>query len=143
MITQWVNRIGWFALISAPSYITVVKSFPELIKPAFSAIAIYIPLMTFFPFIKWLVWGVNDTKDLKDSLIQDASGINLTPVTEGVGKFTCEIAVCKEMDKGKPVIVPEIRRFESTLIMGGSGARKDNNSNRANDCTRYREKVFL
>ncbi len=136
-MTQWVNKLGWFALISAPNYVKVVEQFPELIKPAFSSITIYIPLMTFFTFVKWLVWGINDTKDIKDSITTDSHGINLTPITEGIGKFTCEIAVCKEMDKGKNVTVPEIMRFESTLIMGGSGARKNNNSNRTNDCTGY------
>jgi len=129
MLVQWINQIGWLILVSVPNYKEIAELAPELVKPAFSAIAIYVPLITFYRFVRWIFFYLNDTKDIKDSITNDSSGLNLTPNKTGTGKYTCEIKICMDSDKGKPVIVPEQVRFESTLIVGGSGTRKNNNSN--------------
>ena len=97
----------------------------DSIRSAFSAIAIYIPLMTFMPFVKWIFWYINDTKDIKDSITTDANGINLNPVNVPSGKYTCEIKICYDVEKGKNVIIPEHIRFEPTLVIGGTGSGKN------------------
>ena len=92
-------------------------------KPAFSALALYLPVATFYPLFKWLFFGVNDTKKWLDS-IKDYGGINLTQKTEGTGPYSCEVAFCKSKETGKPVKIAENKRFEASIVVGGSGTGK-------------------
>ena len=123
MVTQWVNFACWEALLSVPNYHIIATEFSNLIRPAFSSLALFFPLTTFYKPIHWLITTVNDTKDLKDS-IGDYSGINLSDQPTGVGEYTCEVTVCKDSDTAKAVKIPESKRFESTLVIGVSGSGK-------------------
>lgn len=123
MVTQWVNLGCWLALLSVPRYHVIATEFGSLIKPAFSAIALFFPLTTFYKPIRWLITTVNDTKDIRDS-IGDYAGIDLSDKTVGVGPYTCEIDICKDVDTGKTVKIPELKRFETTLVVGVSGSGK-------------------
>ena len=123
MIIQWINYLGWLVLFSVPNYSYIITTFMDLIKPAFSAFAWYIPICSFYPLFKWIYTGVNDTKDLRDS-IYDYKGIDLSNKSEGYGPFTCEMLICKDLESGKAVKIPESRRFESSLIVGVSGSGK-------------------
>ena len=123
MLVQWVNYFSWLLLFSVPNYSYIVTTFMDLIKPAFSAFAWYIPICTFFPLFKWIYTYVDDTKDLKDS-IYDYGGIDLSPNTDETGPYTCEMFLCKDKESGKSIKTPESRRFESTLIVGVSGSGK-------------------
>lgn len=123
MVTQWVNLGCWLAFLSVPNYHVIATEFSHLVRPAFSALALFFPLTTFYKPIHWLITTVNDTKDIRDS-IGDYSGIDLSDKTVGVGPYTCEIAICKDSDTGKIVKIPESKRFESTLVIGVSGSGK-------------------
>ncbi len=123
MIIQWVNQAGWVLLFSVPNYAYIVTTFTDLIKPAFSAFAWYLPICTFFPLFKWIYTKVDDTKDLRDSIF-DYSGIDLSGPSELEGPYTCEMYLCRDNETGKTVKTPETRRFESTLIVGVSGSGK-------------------
>ena len=48
MFAQWINRGIWLFLISLPGYTELVTDFSELVKPALTAVAIYLPLTTFY-----------------------------------------------------------------------------------------------
>ena len=95
----------------------------DLIKPAFSALAWYLPIVTFFPLFKWLYTVVDDTLYIKES-IWDYGGIDLSDKSIGLGPYTCEMFLCKDRETGKNIKTPESRRFESTLIVGVSGSGK-------------------
>ena len=123
MLVQWINQFAWLGLISVPNYVYIIKTFPDLIKPAITAASAFIPLITFYPFFKWLYTVVNDTKDLRDSIF-DYGGIDLSNKTDGTGPYTCEIILCRDKESGKFIKTPESRRFESTLVVGVSGAGK-------------------
>lgn len=123
MVTQWVNAAGWLFLISVPNYPTIVSNFSNLIKPAFSALAVYFPLTTFYPLIKWLIGTIHDTKNIVDS-IYEYGGINLADTSTGTGPYTCEIFICKDTESGKNVKICEDKRFLQTLVVGASGSGK-------------------
>ena len=123
MVVQWINRLGWLLFFSVPNFVEITTNFSDLIKPAFSALALYLPLTTFYPLFKWLFADVNDTKKKKES-IMDYGGINLSDKTKGTGPYTCEITICKNKETGKAVKVPENHRFESTIVVGVSGTGK-------------------
>lgn len=123
MFVQWINAGAWILLTLVPNFTGIIAEFSDLIQPAFSALAIYLPLATFYPLFKWLFFGVSDTKLWKES-IQDYGGIDLSGDTADVGPYSCEIALCKDKDTGKTIKIPENRRFEASLIVGGSGTGK-------------------
>lgn len=123
MLIQWANKIGWLLLFSVPNYTYIISTFMDLIKPAFSALAWYIPICSFYPLFKFLYMKVHDIKDVRDSIF-DYGGIDLSNKTEGTGPYTCEMVLCKDNASSKIVKIPENRRYESMLVVGNSGSGK-------------------
>ncbi len=123
MVVQWVNQMGWLLLFSVPNYSYVISNFMDLIKPAFSAFAWYVPVCTFYPLFKYFYIKVNDIKDIKDSIF-DYQGIDLSNNKEGTGPYTCEMILCKDNKDSKVIKIPETRRYESMLVVGNSGSGK-------------------
>ncbi len=123
MITEWINELIWIGLLSLPGYTTIVSEFAYLIKPALSSIALALPLSTAHLLFNKLYKDINDTKSMKDSIF-DYEGISLADKTIGTGTYTNEIFIGSDKDHGHDVKLPEIRRFESTLVVGVSGSGK-------------------
>ena len=123
MIIQWINQLGWILLFSVPNYSYIITNFMDIIKPAFSAIAWYIPLISFYPLFKWLYFSVNDTLFILESL-WDYGGIDLSKKSDAIGPYTCEMLLCKDTKTGEMIYTPEARRFESTAVIGVSGSGK-------------------
>lgn len=123
MFVQWVNQLGWLLLFSVPNYSYIITTFMDLIKPAFSALAWYGPVISFFPLFKWLYTVVDDTLYIKES-IWDYGGIDLSDKSIGMGPFTAEMFICKDRETAKNIKIPESRRFESMLVVGVSGSGK-------------------
>ena len=123
MAVEWFNKLCWVGLISLPGYTTIVSEFSNLIKPAFSAIALALPLTTWHILFEKLYMGVNDSKKYRDSIF-DYDGINLADTSVGWGPYTNEIFIGTDKDHGNDIKLPEIRRYESTLVVGISGAGK-------------------
>lgn len=124
MFTQSLNAGCWILLLSAPAYPTIATEFSSLIAPAFRSISLYLPLVTFYPVIKWLITTISDTPDIVES-IYDYAGINLSnKVSPMTGEFSCEIQLCIDKTTGKAVKISEDKRFESMLVVGVSGSGK-------------------
>ncbi|MBR1802498.1 MAG: type IV secretory system conjugative DNA transfer family protein [Clostridia bacterium] len=122
-VVQWLNQAAWIGLLSLPNYPELATDFFYLFRPAFTAIGVYLPLVTFYKVIKWLVFTVHDTKDIRDSIF-DYGGISLTSDKEAHGVYTCEVKVCVDSENGEDVCIPESKRFESFLVVGVSGSGK-------------------
>ena len=123
MITEWINKLIWIGILSLPAYTSFIKNFAYLIQPALSSLAIALPLSTWHLLFNKLFKGVNDTQILQDSIF-DYDGINLADTSIGWGSYTNEIFIGTDKDHGNNVKLPEVRRFESTLVVGVSGAGK-------------------
>ena len=123
MAVQWINLICWLLLISAPGYVTVVTEFSNLIRPAFQSLAVYLPLTTFYPLMRWIILTVNDNLNIIKS-IREYTGINLSQKKEGVGAYSCEMPLHLDKITGDKVVIPEGGRFQSTFICGISGSGK-------------------
>ena len=122
-VVQWVNQSIWIGILSLPNYVDFATNFYYLFKPAFTALGLYLPIVTFYRLIKWILFSVNDNKDVKDSII-DYSGISLTSDKESHGVYTCEVKLCVDGETGEDVCIPESKRFESFLVVGVSGSGK-------------------
>ena len=123
MFTQFFNQLGWMLFLSVPNFTYIVTNFYSLVKPAFSALALYLPLTTFYPVIKWLITTVHDTKTLYES-IYDYNGINLADKSASWGAYTCEMKFGTDKDSGKVVKLQKKKRFFPTLVCGVSGSGK-------------------
>lgn len=122
-VVQLVNQAIWIGLLSVPNYTEFAQEFYYLFRPAFTALGLYFPLVSFYKLLKWIVFKINDTKDIRDSIF-DYPGINLTSDKEAHGVYTCEVKVCTDTESGLDVCIPESKRFESFLIVGVSGSGK-------------------
>ena len=123
MFTQWINMGAWMFLISLPGYSELVSNFSELIRPAFSALALYLPLTTFYGVIKFIRLKVMDSKDSSRSL-WDYKGISLADTKAGHGPFTCDMYLCNDYETGKKMTFVEKCRYQSLVVIGGSGTGK-------------------
>ena len=124
MFTQWLNGGLWLLFTSVPNYSNIVTEFPSMVKHAFSAIALYIPLVTFYPFItKTIILGINDSTE-KIKSIWDYAGINLSDPTIKHNAYMCDISFVYDFNTGKKVTFGETARYRSLLVCGGSGSGK-------------------
>ena len=135
---QGFNRLGWVILLSVPNYYEILTEFSHLIRPAFTSLSLYIPIVTFFPLVRWMYIKINDPifpNNFLDS-ITDYRGVDLNPSTSPTGPYSLEASICTERGSGKAVKVLEERRFQGTLIIGPSGVRKNKDGFGAVDCTK-------
>ena len=122
-IVQGLNSLAWGLILSVPNYVEIVTEYSNLFRPAFTALSLYIPLVTFYKVFKWLTFTINDSKDLKDSIF-DYGGISLAGKPKDVGKYSCEIKICVDSESGEDVIMSESKRLQSFLVVGVSGSGK-------------------
>ena len=118
---QGLNSLAWTFILSVPNYAEIVSEYANLFRPAFTAISLYIPIVTFYKVFKWLTFTINDTKDIKDSIF-DYGGLSLSGKPKDTGKYSCEIFLCNDSESGEDVVIPESKRLESFLVVGVSGS---------------------
>ncbi len=123
MLTQWLNMGAWLFLLSVPNYTELITEFSDLVTPALVSISLYLPLVTVYPFFKFVYFNVNDDP-LKVRSIWDFRGIDLSDKKEGHGPYTCEVYICTDDDYNKKVVMPETSRYQSLFVCGGSGTGK-------------------
>lgn len=122
-VVQGINSIAWTIILSSPNYVELVSEYSSLFRPAFTAISLYVPIVTFYKVFKWLTFTINDTKDIKDSIF-DYNGLSLSGKPKDTGKYSCEVFLCNDAESGEDVIIPESKRLESFLVVGVSGSGK-------------------
>lgn len=121
-VTEFVNKLCWIGLLSLPGYSTIGTQFAYLIKPALSSLVLILPLSTAYKIFN-IINNIKSTKDMRDSIF-DYEGFNLSDKTVGTGTYTNEIFLGTDKDHGNDIKIPELRRFESTLVVGVSGSGK-------------------
>lgn len=123
MVVQWLNLLMWLLLMATPGYVSIVSELSNLIQPAFQSVAVYIPLVTFYPVFKKLFASINDTRDLRDS-IMDYGGIDLSGKKENTGAYSVELPLFSDKKTGQTVKLTEQGRFQSVFVCGVSGSGK-------------------
>ncbi len=123
MLTQWLNMGAWLLLLSVPNYTELITEFSDLVTPALISLSLYLPLVTVYPFFKFVYFKVKDDP-LKIRSLWDFRGIDLSDKKEGHGPYTCDIYVCTDDDYNKTIIMPETSRYQSLFVCGGSGTGK-------------------
>ncbi|MBQ2917363.1 MAG: hypothetical protein IJE59_04270 [Clostridia bacterium] len=125
-IVQWINNIAWIGILSLPNYEVMITEFSDLIKNAFTAVSVAIPLVTFYKLILWLNRTVNDPifpNNFQESIC-DFQGLDIAAPDGTTGPYSLEIEICKDRTTGKPVKLIESRRFQPMVVIGPSGTGK-------------------
>ncbi len=125
-IVQWLNHVAWIGILSLPNYEIIVTEFSDLIIRAFTAVSIYIPLVTFYKLINWFNKTVNDPifPNPFYEALEDFQGLDISAPDGTTGPYSLEIEICKDRNSGKPVKITQERRFQPTLVIGPSGTGK-------------------
>ncbi len=123
MFTQSLNMGAWLLLLSVPNYAEIITEFSDLVTPAFISISLYLPLATIYPLFKWLYFDIYGSSD-KIKSIWDYGGIDLSTSKEGTGPYTCELYLCNDGETNKTITIPEVARYQSLFVCGGSGSGK-------------------
>lgn len=124
MLTQWLNGGLWVLLLSVPNYANIITEFPSMVKHAFCAISLYLPLVTFYPFVvHTIIKGIDDSADMVKS-IWDYKGISLSDPTAKHNSYMCDVSFVYDQYTGKNVIYGESARYRSLLVCGSSGTGK-------------------
>ena len=123
MFVQYLNAIAWLLFISSPSYVTIITKFSELVRPAFCAISLYLPIVTVYPFIKFILLNLDDSQTIAKS-IWDFKGIDLSDKKAKHGPYVCDVTLFKDFDNSKTMSLAEAGRFQSMLVCGSSGSGK-------------------
>ena len=122
MACTWINQGFWWLLQRFPNYNTVKMYFPELFAPAIKTACFAVPFVTIFNIIDYFLLILRD-EDLPKS-IAGFCGLSLTGGSKDNGMFTCETIICNEKDSAIPIVVPEKKRYEGTLVQGATGTGK-------------------
>ncbi len=120
MLTQYANELIWRLIMSLKPEIDVVPS--EILNSAIRALTFYIPLVVTF-YLSALFSAFLAERDAGIFIPTLAFSLYRHNV-ETVGPLTCEVTVCIDAKSNKPVVTPESKRMEATLIQGATGTGK-------------------
>ena len=123
MFTQWLNIGAWLLLVFNPGYVDLVTDFSDLVRPALTSLTILVPVLVIPKIFNFLYFGVNDSKDMKQS-IWDYAGIDLSDKKQGHGPYTCDIYLCQNSETSQQITIPEASRYQSMFVCGASGSGK-------------------
>lgn len=122
LIVTWIDNSLWSLLEKLPNYNKVLATYPELFAPAIKTLCFVIPFVSIFKLIDYYLTILRD-EDLSKS-IAGFSGISALASDDNDGTFSCETVICTERATSLPVIVPEKKRYEATLVQGATGTGK-------------------
>ncbi len=122
MVCTWVNNGIWWILEQLPNYKDVLRLYPELFAPAVRSLCFVVPFIGIFRVIEYVLSLMRDDDDVKS--IAAFSGMTSSTGVKENGAFTCEAVICKVKGSSLPVIVPEKKRYEATLVQGATGTGK-------------------
>ena len=122
MACTWINNIIWYILENLPKYEKVMTLYPELFMPAVKTVCFVAPFIGIFRILDYFLAILRDEDSMK--AIGGFCGITTSKSIKEDGSFTCENIICKVKGSDIPVIVPEKKRYEATLVQGATGTGK-------------------
>ena len=124
MIVQWTNQGLWLLFLSVPNYSNIITQFPSMVRHAFSAIALYLPVTTIYTFIRTSILMRIDDSMEKVKSIWDYQGIDLSDNSIKHNSYMCDVSFTYDFYTGQKVVFGEACRYRSLLVCGGTGTGK-------------------
>ena len=122
MINVWINSVIWYLLRQLQNFDTVYELYPELFGPAVKSLSFILPFIGIFKVIEYFLNLISDD-DLPNA-IAGFTGLTVKKQKKENSTFTCATIICKEKGTNIPIVVPEKKRYEATLVQGATGTGK-------------------
>lgn len=120
---QLLNQGAWLFFLSVPGYEKIVHEDLRLVKAAFTALSLIVPLSAFDKTYFWFRWFVVEDDEFYDALIKQ-DGFKLGPSEKKTGPYSFEANIARDNLRGNFAIMSEDGRFEHTLVVGPTGSGK-------------------
>ncbi len=117
-----INWIFWTVMNSIPKYKDVLMTYPELIAPAVKALCLVIPLLSITHILDYFL-DIYNSEDMTKS-IPAYIGISLSASKKRNTAFDCDTVIGSAKGTSIPIVVPEKKRYEATLVQGATGTGK-------------------
>ncbi|MDD2627448.1 MAG: type IV secretory system conjugative DNA transfer family protein [Clostridia bacterium] len=122
MLIGWLNETLWWLLKMLPNYEAVRSAYPQVFAPAIKTICLVGPFINIFTLIDYLTMIPSEEEYTKG--ISGFPGLSVGSSGGMSGPFSCETVICTNPNTAEPVIVPEKKRMEATLVQGATGTGK-------------------
>lgn len=121
-ISGTINWICWNVLEALPKYEEVLSTYPQFIPPAVKALTLFIPFISITYILDYIL-SIYNSEDLLKSI---AGFVGLTVSSGGKknGAFDCDTVIGAAKGTSVPIVVPEKKRYEATLVQGATGTGK-------------------
>ena len=120
---QLINQGAWLLFLSVPGYETIVHDDLKLIKAAFTALSLLVPLSAIDKIYFWFRWFVVEDDEFYDGLVKQ-DGFKLGPSKKKTGPYSFEAVIARDKIEGNFAIMSEEGRFQHTLVVGPTGSGK-------------------
>ena len=117
-----VNTVIWFFLEKLPNYTSVYKTYPELFGPGIKTVSVLATFIGMFYMFDYFLLIFRD--DDLPKAIAGYNGLSTQSTAKDNGVFSCSTVICVNKGTAIPVIVPEKKRYEATLVQGATGTGK-------------------
>ena len=116
-----INWIIWQVLPNIPRYDRVLQTYPQLLKPAIKSLCLFFPFISITYILDYFL-SIYNSEDLTKSI---AGYVGLTVASKKKSSaFDCNTVIGLAKGTSIPVVVPEKKRYEATLVQGATGTGK-------------------
>mgnify|MGYP004457817603 FL=1 len=116
-----INWIIWQVLPNIPRYDRVLQTYPQLLKPAIKSLCLFFPFISITYILDYFL-SIYNSEDLTKSI---AGYVGLTVASKKKSSaFDCNTVIGTAKGTSIPVVVPEKKRYEATLVQGATGTGK-------------------
>ncbi|MDD2375942.1 MAG: type IV secretory system conjugative DNA transfer family protein [Clostridia bacterium] len=122
VVSIYVNSVIWFLLEKLSNFTLVYNTYPELFSPGIKTVSVLATFIGMFYMFDYFLLIFRD--DDLPKAIAGYNGLSTQSTVKDTGVFSCSTVICKNKGTTVPVIVPEKKRYESTLVQGATGTGK-------------------
>lgn len=116
-----INWVIWQVLPNIPRYDRVLQTYPQLLKPAIKSLCLFFPFISITYILDYFL-SIYNSEDLTKSI---AGYVGLTVASKKKSSaFDCNTVIGTAKGTSIPVVVPEKKRYEATLVQGATGTGK-------------------
>ncbi|MBO5476494.1 MAG: TraM recognition domain-containing protein [Clostridia bacterium] len=121
-VATGINWLFWTVMDMLPNFDALATTYPELVIAAVRALCLVIPFISITYIVDYFLSIYND-EDLTKSI---AGYVGLTVNSSGkkATGFDCDTVIGRAKGTSVPIVVPEKKRYEATLVQGATGTGK-------------------
>lgn len=117
-----INWAFWKLMSIIPNYQEVLVAYPTLIPPAVKSLCLFVPFIS-ITYILDYFFSIFTSEDLSKS-IAAYPGLTIGKSKSKSSVFDCNTVIGTTKGTSIPIVVPEKKRYEATLVQGATGTGK-------------------